>query len=62
MMVPRAIGTIPSEGKAIGPINMNEAFYGEAMILGKAYLTGDELMHDAANNVVGVYYVGYMME
>ena len=59
----RAIGTIlDPKGKAIGPINMNEAFYGEAMILGKAYLTGYEPMHDAANNVVGVYYVGYMME
>jgi hypothetical protein len=59
----RAIGTIlDPKGKAIEPINRNEAFYGEATILGKPYLTGYEPMHDAANNVIGIYYVGYMRE
>jgi len=59
----RAIGTIlDPKGKAIEFINKNEAFYGEATILGKPYLTGYEPMRDAANNVIGIYYVGYMKE
>ncbi len=59
----RAVGTIlDPNGKVIQLINKNEAFYGEAMILGKPYLTGYEPMHDAANNVIGIYYVGYMKE
>lgn len=57
----RAIGTVlDPEGNVIELINRNEAFYGEAMILGKPYLTGYEPMHDAANNVIGIYYVGYL--
>ncbi len=59
----RAIGTfLDPKGKAIEFINRNEAFYGDAMILGKPYVTGYEPMHDAANNVIGIYYVGYMRE
>jgi hypothetical protein len=47
----RAIGTIlDPKGKVIEFINMNEAFYGEATILGKQYLTGYEPVHDAQNN------------
>jgi len=59
----RAIGTIldPS-GKAIQSINKNEAFYGEVTILGKPYITGYDLMHDAGGNVIGIYYVGYMKQ
>jgi len=58
----RAIGTIlDPRGKVIEFINMNEAFYGEATILGKPYLTGYEPMHDALNNVIGIYYFGYMV-
>ena len=59
----RAIGTVlDPKGKAIVYINRNEAFFGEVMILGKPYIAGYEPMHDAANNVIGVYYVGYMRE
>jgi hypothetical protein len=58
----RAIGTIlDPKGKAIEFINMNEAFYGSATILGKPYLTGYEPMHDASNHVIGIYYFGYMV-
>jgi Cache 3/Cache 2 fusion domain len=58
----RAIGTIlDPKGKVIEFINMNEAFYGEATILGKPYLTGYEPMHDALNNVIGIYYFGYLV-
>lgn len=57
----RAIGTIlDPKGKAIAAINKNEAFYGDVDILGKMYVTGYEPIHDAANNVIGIYYVGYL--
>jgi hypothetical protein len=49
------------KGKVIEFINMNEAFYGEATILGKPYLTGYEPVHDAQNNVIGIYYFGYLV-
>ena len=53
----RAIGTVlDPQGKVIESINMNEAFYGEATILGKPYLTGYEPMQDAQHNVIGIYY------
>jgi hypothetical protein len=58
----RAIGTVlDPKGKVIDFINKNEAFYGEATILGKPYLTGYEPMHDALNNVIGIYYFGYFV-
>jgi len=58
----RAIGTIlDPKGNVIEFINKNEAFYGEATILGKPYLTGYEPMHDALNNVIGIYYFGYLV-
>jgi hypothetical protein len=58
----RAIGTIlDPNGKVIEFINMNKAFYGEATILGKPYLTGYEPIHDALNNVIGIYYFGYLV-
>jgi Cache 3/Cache 2 fusion domain len=55
----RALGTIldPS-GKVIAKIHGNKAFYGEANILGNAYITGDEPVRDAASKVVRVYCVG----
>ncbi len=59
----RAIGTIlDPAGKAIVAIKANEAFYGEVTILGKPYITGYDPIRDAANNVVGIYYVGYLKE
>ncbi|BCG04631.1 hypothetical protein PPGU19_091990 (plasmid) [Paraburkholderia sp. PGU19] len=35
------------------------AYYGEADILGKPYITGYQPIHDAVGAVVGIYYVGY---
>ena len=59
----RAIGTIlDPAGKAIVAIKNNEAFYGEVTILGKPYVTGYDPIRDAANNVIGMYYVGYLKE
>jgi hypothetical protein len=57
----RAIGTIlDPNGPAIAMIKKNEAYYGDATILGKPYVTGYEPIKDATGNVIGVYYVGYL--
>src|SRR5262249_21923877 len=58
----RAIGTLlDPNGKVIEFINMSKAFYGAATILGKPYLTGYEPIHDVRNNVIGIYYFGYIV-
>ena len=57
----RAIGTIlDPKGKAIASLNEGKAFYGEVTILEKPYVTGYDPIRDGSNNVVGIYYVGYM--
>ena len=57
----RAIGTIlDPKGPVIAMINKGEAYYGEATILGKPYITGYEPIKGASGNVIGIYYVGYM--
>jgi Cache 3/Cache 2 fusion domain len=57
----RAIGTVlDPNGTVITDIRNNKAFYGEANILGKAYITGYDPIHDSGDNVVGIYYVGYL--
>jgi hypothetical protein len=56
----RAIGTtLDPKGPVIGMIKKGEAFYGEAIILGKPYMTGYEPIKDASGNVIGIYYIGY---
>jgi hypothetical protein len=57
----RAIGTVlDPKGKAFAAIAKGESYFGEANILGKPYITGYEPIRDASNNVIGVYYVGYL--
>lgn len=57
----RATGTIlDPKGKAIEAIRKGEGFYGEADILGKTYMTGYEPIRSAENNIIGIYYVGYV--
>jgi hypothetical protein len=57
----RAIGTIlDPNGKVIKVIRKGEAYYGDAMILGKSYVTGYEPIRDASGSVIGIYYVGYL--
>jgi len=59
----RAIGTIlDPKGKAIAAIAKGESYFGEANILGKSYVTGYEPIRDASNNVIGIYYVGYLKQ
>ena len=57
----RAVGTIlDPKGKAIESIRKDEPFYGEVDILGKPYITGYKPIRDASQNVIGIYYVGYL--
>lgn len=57
----RAIGTVlDPKGKAFAAISKDESYFGEADILGKPFITGYEPIRDARNNVIGVYYVGYL--
>jgi hypothetical protein len=53
-------GQRDSKGKAIGSIRNGEAYYGEADILGKTYITGYEPIRDNKGDVIGIYYVGYL--
>lgn len=57
----RAVGTIlDPKGRAIAAVAKGEGYFGEADILGKAYVTGYEPIRDASSNVIGIYYVGYL--
>ena len=57
----RAVGTIlDPNGPAIVMIKKGEAYYGDATILGKPYVTGYDPIRDASGNVIGIYYVGYL--
>jgi hypothetical protein len=54
------IGTaLDPKGKPFAAVSTGEPYSGEADIFGKAYLTAYEPIRDAANNVVGIYFVGY---
>jgi hypothetical protein len=56
----RAIGTLlDPNGPAIVKIRQGEAFYGEATILDKPYVTGYEPIKDPSGDVIGIYYTGY---
>ena len=56
----RAIGTaLDAKGPVIGVIRKGETFFRDANILGKPYVTGYEPIRDAANNIIGIYFVGY---
>lgn len=53
----RAIGTVPDpKGKAYAATRGGTAYYGDANILGKPYVTGYEPIRDGQGEVIGVYY------
>jgi hypothetical protein len=57
----RAIGTVlDPKGKAMASIRGGNAYYGDADILGKPYVTGYEPIRDSSKNIIGIYYVGYL--
>ena len=59
----RAIGTIlDPKGPVIAVINKGGAYWGDATILGKPYVTGYDPIRDAASKVIGIYYVGFLKE
>lgn len=59
----RAVGTpLDPSGPAIAAIRQGKAFYGIVDILGKLYETGYEPIKNAKGDVIGIYYVGYLME
>lgn len=59
----RAVGTVlDPNGPAIAAIKQGKAFYGVVDILGKQYDTGYEPITAANGEVIGVYYVGYLIE
>lgn len=56
----RALGTrLDPVGPAIEMISRGRAYYGEATILGKPYVTGYEPITDASGTIIGIYYAGY---
>lgn len=59
----RAVGTqLDPSGPAIAAIRQGNAYYGVVDILGKLYDTGYEPIKTDSGDVVGIYYVGYLME
>ena len=57
----RAVGTIlDPNSPAMATIRKGEAWYGEAVILGKPYVVGCQPIRDRTGNVIGLYYVGSM--
>lgn len=50
------------DGKVIKKINQQEVYYGVVDILGSFYLIGYELMFNSSGDVVGIWYVGYLVD
>jgi hypothetical protein len=54
-----AIGTaLDATSPANAKISKGEAYYGDATIFGKPYITGYEPIKDASGAVIGAYFVG----
>lgn len=59
----RAVGTqLDPSGPAMAALRQGNAFYGIVDILGKMYDTGYEPIKTAKGEIIGIYYVGYLME
>lgn len=57
-----AFGTeLDTKGKAIKQLLNNQTFYGVVDILGEAYLSRYEPMHDHKGQLIGAWYVGYKL-
>lgn len=59
----RAIGTpLDPSGPAIAAIRQGKAYYGIVDILGKLYDTGYEPIKNSGGEIIGIYYIGYLLE
>ncbi len=59
----QAIGTpLDANSPALTALRRGEAFYGVVDLFGRAYLTGYEPIRDAQGEVIGVFYVGYVID
>ncbi|MGA7214129.1 MAG: response regulator [Terrimicrobiaceae bacterium] len=59
----RAVGTkLDPLGRAIAAIRKGGSYYGVADILGRPYITGYEPIRDPTGEIVGIYYVGYLLQ
>jgi len=59
----RAIGTpLDPAGPANAANQQGNAYYGMVDILGKIYDTGYEPIKSASGEVIGIYYIGFLME
>lgn len=59
----RAVGTVLNpQGPAYAAISKGDSFYGMVDILGKKYEAGYEPVKNAAGEIIGVYYVGFLLE
>jgi hypothetical protein len=59
----RAVGTsLDPSGPAIAAIRQGKPYYGIVDILGKLYDTGYEPIKNVKGDIVGVYYVGQLLE
>ena len=57
-----AFGTeLNAQGKPIQKLLNNQTFYGVVDILGEAYLSRYEPMHDSQGQLIGAWYVGYKL-
>lgn len=58
----RAVGTVlDPNGKAIAAIRQGQPFYGLVRILDKPYITGYEPIENKNKEIIGVWYVGYLI-
>jgi len=59
----RAVGTpLDADSPALAALRRGESFYGVVDLFGRPYLTGYEPIRDGRGEVVGVFYVGYLIE
>jgi len=59
----RAVGTpLDSAGPAYAANQKGNPYYGMVDILGKIYDTGYEPIKNTAGDVIGIYYIGFLME
>jgi cache 3/cache 2 fusion protein len=55
-----AAGTdVDANNPAVAKLNKGEAYYGDATIFGKPYVTGYEAIKDASGAIIGAYFVGF---